>query len=351
MKCTKARKSFSRLFLVDEHEYPSAVCYSTCGTSAGRHRRRLEVGKRTPSDRSQPTIMRKRQSFSRKTAPRNHGGFTLIELLVVIAIIAILAAMLLPALGKAKLKAQGIHCMNSHRQLSLAWRMYADDNHDLLLFASGDIAGYEPGVWMGGNLDFNGGNPSNWDPSVDIWKSPMWPYCGKALGIFKCPADTSVVIVAGQSKPRVRTMVMNLYLGGFNGTGGGVFNVGTWRLYKKNTDLSMPGQDKIFVFMDEREDAINWGNFYTDMLGYPTATTAASPASYKLSDMPGTYHNKAAGFSFADGHSEIKRWLDGRTCPPVQPGVLIFDGTTETPSPRNVDVGWLQDHATRPVSP
>ena len=301
--------------------------------------------------------MRKRQNFSRKTAPHTGGGFTLIELLVVVAIIAILAAMLLPALGKAKLKAQGIHCLNSHRQLSLAWRMYSDDNRDLLLFASGDIVGYQPGVWMGGTLDFQTGNASNWDPTVDIWKSPMWPYCGKAAGIFKCPADKSVIVPssgpdAGKTLPRVRTMVMNLYLGGFNGSGGGVFNVGTWRLYKKNTELSMPGQDKIFVFMDEREDAINWGNFYTDMTGYPTSTTPASPASYMLADMPGIYHNKAAGFSFADGHSEIKRWVDGRTCPPpAPPGQLIFTGSGGTASPRNKDVGWLQEHSTRPVNP
>src|SRR5205823_720006 len=99
-------------------------------------------------------------------------GFTLIELLVVIAIIAILAAMLLPALTKAKLKAQGVQCMSNHRQLSLAWRLYSDDNRDTLLYASGDKTAYEPGVWMGGGLDFSGANKSNWDPSVDIYTSP-----------------------------------------------------------------------------------------------------------------------------------------------------------------------------------
>ncbi len=74
---------------------------------------------------------------------------------------------------------------------------------------------------MGGTLNFDSANRSNWDPSVDIFTSPMWPYCGKNLGIFKCPSDTSYVTVNGQNKPRVRTMVMNLYLGGFKGTGGG----------------------------------------------------------------------------------------------------------------------------------
>src|SRR5689334_23057085 len=134
---------------------------------------------------------------------RNRAGFTLIELLVVIAIIAILAAMLLPALSKSKAKAQGIQCLNNHRQLALAWRLYTDDNHDTLLYASGDKTAYEPGVWMSGGLDFSGANKSNWDPSVDIYTSPMWPYCGKALGIFKCPSDTSYVTVNGENKPRV----------------------------------------------------------------------------------------------------------------------------------------------------
>src|SRR5437667_11301402 len=114
-------------------------------------------------------------------------GFTLIELLIVIAIIAILAAMLLPVLGKAKQKAQGIQCMNNHRQLLLAWRMYVDDSNDVLPFSQIDKA------WVTGFLDFSGDNRSNWDPEMDLVKSPLWPYCGKAVGIFKCPADQSVV--------------------------------------------------------------------------------------------------------------------------------------------------------------
>ena len=276
-------------------------------------------------------------------------GFTLIELLVVIAIIAILASMLLPALGRAKLKAQGVQCMNNHRQLSLAWRQYTEDNRDYLLYASGDVVAWEPGVWISGTLDFVPGNASNWDPNVDIYKSPIWQYCGKSLGIWKCPADTSVVTVNGVAKSRVRSMVMNLYLGGFKGTGGGVFDEKSWLLYKKYTQLAIPGADKIFVFLDEREDAINWGNFYTDIKGYPTGTSPGNPAAYMLADMPGPYHGNACGFSFADGHSEIKKWRDSRTTPAIKKGGLIFDGFSEMPSPRNPDVAWLQDHSTRPL--
>jgi len=172
----------------------------------------------------------------------------------------------------------------------------------------------------------------------------MWPYAGNSLGIFKCPSDQSYVTVSGVQKPRVRTMVMNLYLGGFKGSGTGVFDDKAYILYKKQSELAIPGPVKIFVFLDEREDAINWGNFYTDMAGY----SPPNGALYKLADMPGIYHGNACGFSFADGHSEIKRWQDNRTYPPMQRQKLIFDGSTERSSQRNPDVAWLQDHSTRP---
>src|SRR5688572_8537196 len=150
-------------------------------------------------------------------ATTTRSGFTLIELLVVIAIIAILAAMLLPALSRAKLKAQGIYCMNNHRSLLLAWRMYVDDNQDRLPYASENPLASPPtvGAWVTGTLDFSPGNRSNWDPDQDITKSPIWPYCGKNLTIWRCPSDKSTVTVNGVKKDRVRSMSMNLWLGGY----------------------------------------------------------------------------------------------------------------------------------------
>src|SRR3974377_725055 len=125
------------------------------------------------------TWLPKETSAMKSLRDKGRKGFTLIELLVVIAIIAILASLLLPVLTKAKMKAQGGQCMSNHRQLELAWRQYTEDNRDMLLYASGDITGFEPGVWMGGTMDFDPNNRSNWDPSIDIWVTPMWPADGK----------------------------------------------------------------------------------------------------------------------------------------------------------------------------
>ncbi|HVV73877.1 MAG TPA: prepilin-type N-terminal cleavage/methylation domain-containing protein, partial [Verrucomicrobiae bacterium] len=262
--------------------------------------------------------------------PQFSGAFTLIELLVVIAIIAILAAMLIPALSKAKQKAQGIQCLNNHRQLGMAWRMYAEDSNDVLAYASTSGLPDNPPdqfAWSGAHMDFSGLNRANWDPGVDMMKRPLWPYT-KSTGVYRCPSDHSTVNFNGSPKPRILSMSMNLYVGGFApqvgadplpyGTDGHWPFAHPYNVYGKLSSISGASPaSKIFVFLDMREDRVNWSNFMTDMTGY----SPPNPGAYTFtSDLPGMYHNNAAGFSFADGHSEMKRWLDPRTTPPLADG-------------------------------
>ncbi len=270
-------------------------------------------------------------------------GFTLIELLVVVAIIAILASLLLPSLGRAKLKARGMQCLNNQKQMSLAWRMYVEDNNDGLLFASEDPANpvTEDYTWVKGTMDFDPNNRANWDPDVGLKRSLLWPYCGKNLLIWKCPADNSMVVVNRVSKPRVRSTSMNVYLGGWGGTDGGWGRiVSDYRIFRRYSELNEVGHSLAFVFTDMREDSIDMGNFAVNMAGYPGKASA-----YGFWDLPGFYHGGSGSFAFADGHSEIKRWLDPRTIPPIKPGIGYPDRFN---SPNNVDIAWLQDRATRP---
>ena len=112
-----------------------------------------------------------------------------------------------------------------------------------------------------------------------------------------------------------------------------------WRIYQKTTDMTDPGPSQTFVFLDEREDSINDGMFVVDMTGYPD-----QPQRIHMVDIPASYHGGAGGFSFADGHSELRKWLDPRTTPQLRPGVII---PYDNPSANNRDIIWMQERATR----
>ena len=268
--------------------------------------------------------------------PGARRGFTLIELLVVIAIIAILAAMLLPALSKAKTKAQGISCINNLRQLVLGWKMYPDDYGDLLLASRDFPADPQRVNWVTGSLNFDNQNDSNWDVSKDLNKSPIMPYIGKSYAIWKCPADQAMISIPAKfgappkQLPRVRSNSMSQ-----------VFDVGSWlpesnyRVYRKSAAIVNPS--KTFVFVDEHPDSINDGAFAVQIapLGSTTAT---------IVDFPASYHNGACGFSFADGHSEIHKWRGSTIKPKVDYTATMSLNVDAGDSVQ--DVIWMSENCT-----
>jgi prepilin-type N-terminal cleavage/methylation domain-containing protein/prepilin-type processing-associated H-X9-DG protein len=265
------------------------------------------------------------------------GGFTLIELLVVIAIIAILASMLLPALSKAKSKAQGIKCMGNLKQLQLAHLLYPDDNNDYLTKPGN--SGTEPYAWVAGWLDFNPGNRDNTNKQdlLDPKRAMFAPYIPSAE-VYKCPADMSSVTIRGQKFFRVRSMGMSQAMGGPGGwLQPPAYNEGQtkYKAFIKSTDFSAASPSMLYVLLDEHPDSINAGGFANQMV--------ESPASARIIDFPASYHNGAAGISFADGHAEIKKWVDARTKPPVRYNNQL---QLNQASPNNRDMIWLSERTT-----
>lgn len=285
-------------------------------------------------------------SQPKQSSQRAGLAFTLIELLVVIAIIAILAAMLLPALNGAKQKGQGVSCLNDTRQLALAFLMYADDNDGALPpNIDGPTAGKTAATpsWVAGVLGLAANNPDNFntdylihpDPASGNYGALLGPYV-RAAGVFKCPADRSTAMSGGVSAPRVRSFSMNSWMG---------INARPWNanstfmVFRRSSDLGRAGASSFIVFVDEQEGSINDGSFATDpdnQLGQFTAV-----------DIPAARHGRSGTLTFADGHSESHHWVDSRTLSITNRGEVFQGKPDGILSATNQDFNFLQEHVTR----
>ncbi len=219
-------------------------------------------------------------------------GFTLIELLVVIAIIAILAGMLLPALAKAKTKAQGINCISNTKQLVLAWSMYAGDNNDQIV--PNHIS--DTNAWILNNVATSMYGATN---HLDIMNGKLWPY-NTSLGIYQCPGDRFAIIGGVKySIQKSRSYSMN---GRLNSDVNWVQGT-AYPDFRKMSDIQNPPPAQCLVFLDE--------NPYTIDDGYFAIPVGTNPGDWQNS--PASFHNNAGSFSFADGHSEIWKWFEPTT--------------------------------------
>jgi prepilin-type N-terminal cleavage/methylation domain-containing protein/prepilin-type processing-associated H-X9-DG protein len=280
------------------------------------------------------------------------GGFTLIELLVVIAIIAILAALLLPTLAKSKEQSQGIKCISNLRQLTLGWAMYNGDNRDYFVVngnngdsPGGTVAAPTPGVnpqWCPDDMSQGADVPGEQISIPWIQAGLLYPYVGSP-GVYRCPADSStynpanntVYPIGSGGTPRARSMSMNAWVSPSAGAAG-AYEEGTpaYRIYYKTSDLSVPGPAGLWLLIDENPYSINDG-YFLDI-----------PVNDGWTDCPASYHNRACGISFCDGHAQIRKWTD--------PVVLNWKTTGQSPGDpigtRTPDLNWFLQISTALVS-
>ncbi|MDE3066014.1 MAG: prepilin-type N-terminal cleavage/methylation domain-containing protein [Verrucomicrobiota bacterium] len=278
------------------------------------------------------------------------AAFTLVELLVVIAIIAILAALLLPALNMAKQRALGVFCMNNLNQITLGFKMYPDDNSGWFPMNLPMRGGISPAVsWVAGNMDYDFPKQNtNWAFLADRRYAQLAPYVQNPK-VYRCPSDQSTQYPHQQGPPRVRSYAMNEAIGGSyfgpnyteSVTGLDVFRplppATHWQIHTKEDQMiGGLGPAQIWVLVDAHPDTISVGVFDSVM--------TSGPYTWIWDDLPAKWHDNSCPFSFADGHVQMHRWLR----PNLIPNVTYTDQTHRSngatiPDP---DVPWVSSHTT-----
>jgi prepilin-type N-terminal cleavage/methylation domain-containing protein len=267
-----------------------------------------------------------RPGFSKKRALRSQRGFTLIELLVVIAIIAILAAMLLPALASAKAKAYAIQCVSNLKQLQLGWQMYAGDFHDMMM-PNAPVGTANINCWCPSGYESWGSSDVNTNVQLYL-TSIMAPYMGGQIKVYHCPADT----IPSANGQRLRSYSMN----GMMGTKTD-YNQGKYALFQKVGDLGgRLSPSDAFVFCGENMCSLNDGYLQVNM---------GANGSASFPDVPGSYHTWDCGFSFADGHAEMHKWLTSALEIPVRYNFTENNVPANPGGKRNQDWLWFTTHA------
>jgi type II secretory pathway pseudopilin PulG len=268
------------------------------------------------------------------------AGFTFVELLVVLATVAVLAIMVLPTIASTKPSSQAFQCLENLRQLTLGWQMYAQDNSDLL--PPNCEIGEQPTSPNDPNI-LPGGKYIQWCPgnlrtttlilvqTNFVQNGLIYPYV-KTIAVYKCPADVSVTRFGPLSFPRVRSYSMNCWLSPFPGRNAtAIFGGAQATIFVKNSDIARPGPSTTFVFMEENANSIDDG-YFPGSPGLPNQWIC----------VPSTRHDFAGVLSYADGHSEIKRWTDSIILYQNAPNLSLTGGPTYASDPNSGDNAWLE---------